>query len=238
MTRHKLALMVAIGLSLISNTVLASSKNSLNALCNDNNYLHILVNKEYALTKDFKPDSLRMPNVKFASPGNIQKNYLEENASYALENLFNAAKKDNITLIAVSGYRSYEYQNKLYNRAIKNEGINQNSSAKPNESEHRLGLAMDLNIIDQSFENTKEFKWLSKNAHKYGWIIRYPKGKTAVTGYIYEPWHIRYLGVELATEVYESGLTLEEFAEQGGCCGLVRKEPKPFKAPLIIELLK
>ncbi len=84
-------------------------------------------------------------------------------------------------------------------------------SARPGYSEHQSGLAMDLNSVDDSFAYTKEAKWIAENCSKYGFIIRYPKGKEPITGYIYEPWHVRYLGTELAEKVTTSGLTLEEY---------------------------
>ena len=84
-------------------------------------------------------------------------------------------------------------------------------SAKPGHSEHQTGLAFDVGLVDSSFADTESSKWLEQNCHLYGFIIRYPKGKTDITGYIYEPWHVRYLGVSIATKVKESGLTLEEY---------------------------
>lgn len=203
------------------------------AMCLEENPYHLLVNKEYSISKEYTANNLRKPNVRFASAGNIDKNYLEATAATALENLFNGAKADNLTLVAVSGYRSYNYQNNLYDNAVRQNGVNQKGSAKPNESEHRTGLAMDVNSITQGFANTKEGMWLADNAHKYGWIIRYPKGKTSITGYIYEPWHIRYVGEELATYCYENDLTLEEIVDAGGCCKLQRGEFVELKEPLI-----
>lgn len=178
--------------------------------CNKNNPYHILVNEQHQLSKDYVPSNLVIPNVKFSSSGNIEKNHMEATAGKALENMFNGAKKEGITLVAVSGYRGYERQSALYNNAVRQYGVSQKGSAKPNASEHRTGLAMDINSVDQSFADTKEGKWLASNAHKYGYIIRYPKGKTSITGYIYEPWHVRYVGVELATYCHQNNKTLEE----------------------------
>ena len=118
-----------------------------------------------------------------------------------------------LSIYLSSGFRSYETQNRIYNNYVSNYGQSSADtfSARPGHSEHQTGLAIDVNSIDDSFADTPEAEWLASHAHEYGFIIRYPKGKESITGYKYEPWHIRYLGVEKATEVYNSGLTLEEF---------------------------
>lgn len=112
-----------------------------------------------------------------------------------------------------SSFRSYSYQSKIYNNYVAWHGKTEADrfSARPGHSEHQTGLAFDLNTITEAFGKTAEGEWVRDNCHKYGFIIRYPEGKESITGYMYEPWHIRYLGVEKATEVYNSGLTLEEF---------------------------
>ena len=124
-----------------------------------------------------------------------------------------AAKKEGYNIPLVSGYRSYELQKTIYNNYIDiyGQAATDTFSAKPGHSEHQSGLAMDVGKIDDNYGNTSEGKWLALNANKYGFIIRYPKGKEHITGYKYEPWHIRYLGVDIATKVYSSGLTLEEY---------------------------
>ena len=123
------------------------------------------------------------------------------------------ASYDAIELYSVSPYRSYEVQKGLYEWYASYDGYDNADtySARPGHSEHQTGLAFDLNSIDDSFADTKEGKWVAENCHKYGFIIRYPKGKEDITGYMYESWHIRYLGVDMATKVYESGKTLEEY---------------------------
>ncbi|MEF9960062.1 MAG: M15 family metallopeptidase [Niameybacter sp.] len=181
---------------------------------------HVIVNKQNPVDQHFKPKTLVIPKVRFQTPGNIDKNYMEREAAYALENMFKDAAASGITLVAVSGYRSYDYQNNLYQNALRKYGRNQNGTATPNDSEHRTGLAMDVTgisggTIEESFEHTKEGQWLAANCYKYGYIIRYPKNKTAITGYIYEPWHIRYVGKELATQLHTNGLAMEELAR---CC--------------------
>ena len=155
----------------------------------------LIANKTYSLPKDYDPGKIN------------------DEALKAYEEMRAAAAKDNITLWIQSGYRSYKTQEELYNNYVKNNGKEkaETFSARPGHSEHQSGLAMDLNIIDDSFEGTPEAIWIEKNSYKYGFIIRYPKGKENITGYKYEPWHIRYLGKDIAKKVYDSGLTLEEY---------------------------
>lgn len=118
-----------------------------------------------------------------------------------------------LNLKLVSGFRSYNTQANLYNNYVKINGQAKADtfSAKPGHSEHQTGLAFDVGSTKGAFAYTNESKWLSENCHLYGFIIRYPLGKTNITGYIYEPWHVRYLGVDTATKVKQSGLTLEEY---------------------------
>ena len=168
----------------------------------------VCVNQNRYVDASYIPGDLVIPNVRFAS-GTSNK-YMRAEAASALENMFNAAENDGIYLYGVSGYRSYGVQSGLY-AADPYSGY----SAPPGSSEHQLGLAMDIsdstgNLIT-SFEDTVEGKWLKDNAHKYGFVLRYMKDKEYITKYMYEPWHFRYLGVELATELYERGITLEEY---------------------------
>ena len=132
------------------------------------------------------------------------------NAFYAMKS---AAEGDGINLFIVSGFRSYNTQAALYSGYVASYGQSSADtlSARPGHSEHQSGLAMDVNSADSSFEGTKEALWLANNSYKFGFIIRYPKGKESITGYMYEPWHLRYLGVATAGAVYSSGLTLEEY---------------------------
>lgn len=154
----------------------------------------LIANKTYSLPSDYYPDFLPETQAAFD----------EMSADAAAEGL---------NLYISSGFRSYDYQANLYNRYVSRDGKEaaDRYSARPGHSEHQTGLAFDLNTIDESFEYTPEYEWVAANAHKYGFIIRYPKGKEEITGYIYESWHLRYLGVETATAVYESGLCLEEY---------------------------
>ncbi len=154
----------------------------------------LIANKSYSLPADYNPD------------------FLPETQS-AFDKMAADAAAEGLNIYIASGFRSYDYQSKLYNNYASKDGYAaaDTYSARPGHSEHQTGLAFDLNTIDSSFEFTPEYEWVSVNAHKYGFIIRYPKGKEEITGYIYEPWHLRYLGVETATAVYESGLCLEEY---------------------------
>ena len=145
------------------------------------------------------------------------------NAAYeALKELFKAAQdEEGYELYARSGYRSYNTQTSLYSSYVESYGKEaaDKYSAKPGQSEHQTGLSIDITCealnfrLDDTFGETKEGKWVAENAHRFGYIIRYPKDKEDITGYMYEPWHIRYLGTELAGKVFESGLTLEEYLE-------------------------
>ncbi|MEC2463781.1 M15 family metallopeptidase [Bacillus cereus] len=185
------------------------------------NDITVVVNKKNKLPNNYKPKDLVVPNVSFAYKGVEEKSHLRKEASDSLEKLFELAKKDGISLNAVSGFRSSDYQTKVYNRNVKQDGKEyaDKFSAKPGFSEHQTGLVMDVssksynNKLEQGFERTKEGKWLAQNSHKAGFIIRYPKGKEDITGYSYEPWHIRYVG-DIATDIFEKGLTLEEYKEQ------------------------
>lgn len=183
----------------------------------------VLVNKKRILSKTYVPqDLVKLTEVPTVLE-NPEINQLREVAYNALIELFEAAKEEaNYELYARSGYRSYGTQESLYNSYVANWGkaAADKFSAKPGQSEHQTGLAMDITCeamnfqLDETFGETDEGKWVAENAYRFGFIIRYPKGKEDVTGYMYEPWHIRYLGTELAKEVYESGLTLEEYFEQ------------------------
>ncbi|MCC8069192.1 MAG: D-alanyl-D-alanine carboxypeptidase family protein [Ruminococcus sp.] len=157
----------------------------------------LIVNKTYALPSDYNPyDGDIAPEVQEAF------NTMEQDA-----------RAEGLTLYISSGFRSYDYQAGLYERYAQRDGYDKADtySARAGHSEHQTGLCFDLNTIDDSFADTAEGKWVAENCYKYGFIVRYPEGKEDKTGYQYEPWHLRYLGVELATKVYNSGLCLEEY---------------------------
>lgn len=184
--------------------------------------LLVLVNKKREMPSDYVPEDLVVPNVKFSFSGENEKKYMRKEAANALEELFAGAKDDDIELAAVSGYRSYKRQKAIFdsNAAKKGAEVANQTSAVPGQSEHQTGLAMDVSSasakyeLETTFGTTKEGKWLAAHAHEYGFIIRYPKGKQDITGYTYEPWHVRYVGKDVAAAVYKSGLTLEQFMAQ------------------------
>lgn len=174
----------------------------------DPSSLTVCVNRKSTLSSDYKPTDLVLPDVRAVNSSN--RLYMRKEAASALEELFKAAEDENYYLYAVSGYRSYSYQKSIYNPYS-------GYSAPAGASEHQLGLAMDITLakyngtLSVDFGDTKEGKWVRENAHKYGFIIRYLECKEDITGYNYEPWHLRYLGVDLATELYEKNITLEEY---------------------------
>lgn len=186
---------------------------------NPNDILTI-VNKTYRLPRDYAPTDLTIPNIAFPFDGTDDRKRMRKEAADKLEELFTAATQDGIELFGISGYRSYATQSQIFpsNVVRRNsfEAANK-TSAFPGESEHQTGLAMDVSsrsagfTLEESFGNTNEGIWVKDNAHKYGFIIRYPKGKENITGYTYEPWHLRYVGVQAATEIYSLNTTLEEY---------------------------
>ena len=183
--------------------------------------IDVLVNKQLFLPDGYEPEDLVVPEVEFSFSGNHEKSQLREEAAKALEELFEASKSEGLKLYAVSGYRSYRRQYDLFRYNVRKDGLEKTLrlSALPGTSEHQTGLAMDIStgsvsyLLNQKFGQTPEGKWLADNAHKFGYIIRYPEGKELITGYSYEPWHLRYVGKELAKHLYENDLTLEEYYE-------------------------
>lgn len=179
----------------------------------------VLVNKTYRLPAGYVPSDLVYPNVPFTFSEKLEKRKMRREAAVALEKMFAAAKKDGISLAGVSGYRSESRQTTLYNNYAKKDGVKaaDTYSARSGHSEHQTGLAIDVSGItgkcaaQSCFAGTKEAKWLAEHAQEYGFIIRYPEGKDAITGYKYEPWHIRYVGTKLADEVTSRYMTLEQY---------------------------
>ena len=172
----------------------------------------ILVNKYTSLPEKYAPsDVVEMSNW-YSYPGNsIRKEVYD-----AFREMFNAAKEENLTLIVNSSYRTYEVQKEIYDDYESNRGKEyaDKYAARPDFSEHQTGLSVDIfspGSNMSTFEGTDEFKWLSENSYKYGFILRYPKGKEDITGYSYEAWHYRYVGKDLAKKVYDSGLTYDEY---------------------------
>ncbi|MEF2248447.1 M15 family metallopeptidase [Paenibacillus sp. IITD108] len=178
-----------------------------------------LINPNNRLPDDYVPSDLVYPDVRFVFKEKIDKRKMRKEAAEALEKMFAAADEDGAYLAGVSAYRSHEYQIQLFNRYVKEDGLEKarTYSAYPGTSEHESGLAIDVTRSDgkcaasDCFGEMKEAAWLADHAHKYGFIIRYPEGKDKITGYKYEPWHLRYVGTELAEALAASGETLEEY---------------------------
>lgn len=183
-------------------------------------YTELLVtvekNEEYEVSKETYIKGILVVNKTYGLPEDYNEGGgLTEQTKSAFAEMKRAAAAEGIELRIVSGYRSYEYQRELYNSYLRRPGQSQEYvetySARPGHSEHQTGLAIDVNNASSSFLGTPEQKWLEEHCVEYGFIIRYPEGKEDITGYKYEPWHIRYLGKETARKVYESGLCLEEY---------------------------
>lgn len=182
--------------------------------------VEVLVNKQYKLPDSYKPQDLVYPDVPFLFNEKIEKRMMRKEAADGLQQLFAGAKQEGIMLAGVSAYRSHSTQTTLFTRYVKKDGeaAAKKYSAEPGHSEHETGLAIDVSgstgkcAAEDCFDGTPEAVWLADHAHEYGFIIRYPKGKEAITGYQYEPWHLRYVGKEAASEIHEKGITLEEYS--------------------------
>lgn len=192
------------------------TNNSSNIKTKSSNIL--LANKDTPLGRDFVPENLVTTTV----PSNKEIE-IDKTANKKLTELFKAAKKEGLDLLLVSGYRDYATQNDIFNEGVANDGLEHTTKyiAKPGESEHQTGLAVDIvsysyMSLDDGFENSPTGKWLAANAYKFGFILRYPKDKENVTKYNYEPWHFRYVGDDIAKEIKDSGLTLEEYISKKG----------------------
>ena len=175
-----------------------------------------IVNGKFSLPEDYKPQLAEA--VKGSGV------YLDYRVAPYYQQMYDAAKKDGITLTPISGYRSYERQKNNFENRIKehmNSGLDKVEATKkaatvimvPGSSEHNAGLAMDICSLAESFENYKEVRWLDEHAHEYGFILRYPKDERSkeITGVVYEPWHYRYVGVDAAKEIKSKGITFEEY---------------------------
>ena len=175
--------------------------------------MHTLVNKYNYLETNYIPNDLESVSYDYA----INSTKLNKTALENFIIMADAAKKENLVFKITTGYRDYSFQSILYNNYVKVDGkeLADTYSARPGYSEHQLGYSADLTTADYSefdeFEYTNEYKWLQKNAHKYGFILRYPKDKEYITGYQFESWHYRYVGTEVATYIYENDITYEEY---------------------------
>lgn len=170
----------------------------------------LIVNKSYPLPKDYVPTN----TYKDATGLNYCTTCIDKDAYEKYKEMKADATALGLNIWIQSGYRSYNLQESLYNKYVNRDGkvAADTYSARPGHSEHQTGLAFDLNSISDDFQYTNEGKWVNNNCYKYGYILRYPKGKEHITGYKYEAWHLRYVGEELATKLYNNGewITLEE----------------------------
>lgn len=172
----------------------------------------ILVNKYYYLEEDYDAGNIEKISLQYAYANNSIKDEVYD----AFIEMWTSAKEEGITLIINSSYREYTWQEKVYEnyKSTRGEAYADTYAARPGYSEHQTGLALDIASYPanyKDFEDTEAYQWLLKNSYKYGFILRYPKGKENITGYNFEPWHYRYLGIELAKKVHDSGLTYDEY---------------------------
>ncbi len=173
---------------------------------------YILVNKYLNLGEDYIPENLEVIPTEYARSGMM----LVDVAKDAFVKMAQKAKEDNHPVLAMSSYRSYDYQTNLYKRYVANDGVEaaDTYSARAGFSEHQTGLCVDVydgKVDYTNFETSESFQWMQENAHKYGFILRFPKGMEHITGYQYESWHYRYVGVKIATYIHKNNITFEEY---------------------------
>ena len=173
---------------------------------------YVLVNKYFYLDKNYIPNNLEEISSQYGRSGM----YLVHDAKDSFIKMATAAKKENITIVIISSYRSYEYQKHLYNQYVKIDGREKADkySARAGYSEHQTGLSIDISDgkTDYNyFSETEAFNWMQQNAYKYGYILRYPKDKEEITGYQYESWHYRYVGKNIATYIKKHSITFDEY---------------------------
>ena len=182
-----------------------------------------LVNKdpENHLDPSYKAEDLE-PIKYYAADRNKYTRFMRAEAAEAFHRLVETAAEEGIDIVMTTAYRSYEFQQILWDNYVAQKGEEEanKTSARPGESEHQTGLAVDLSTSEIDYRNSSDFadtaagRWVAENAHKFGFILRFPEDKTDITGYSYEPWHIRYVGLTAAADIYEETLTLEEYLEQ------------------------
>jgi len=202
------------------NTVSAMSQSGVHVVADPESNL-VLVNKYFKLPDSYVPSDLVDLDVPFIS-GKSEKKKMRAAAAEPLKEMFAAAKRDGVQLAGVSAYRSHKTQVALFNYYVRRDGEKkaQNFSARPGTSEHETGLAIDVSGINgkyaatQEFGKTPEAAWLAKHAQDYGFIVRYPEGKETVTGYEYEAWHLRYVGLPASKKMVEKHQALEEYLNE------------------------
>ena len=191
------------------------------AISSQEEVIPVLVNKSNKLPEQFQPSDLIYPDIPFTFKQKSEKRQMRADAGAAIEKLFAGAKQQGVNLLGVSAYRSHATQAALFNHYVNQDGYEaaRKYSAVPGTSEHETGLAIDVTggdgkcAAEDCFGGTDEAVWLEDHAAEYGFIIRYPKGKDDITGYQYEPWHLRYVGKTIAKEIMERGITLEEYVD-------------------------
>jgi LAS superfamily LD-carboxypeptidase LdcB len=185
-------------------------------------HILVLVNKTRNLPADFVPADLVAPQVPFPFTAHEPRRFMRREAALALEQLFAAAQAEGLRPYALSGFRAFERQYAIFAAQVQRVGeVEANRTvARAGQSEHQTGLAMDITSREVGFSLTVDFgataegKWLAANSHRFGFIVRYLEGKEHITGYSYEPWHIRYVGVEVAEHLFTHNITLEEYFQQ------------------------
>ncbi|MBQ4650968.1 MAG: D-alanyl-D-alanine carboxypeptidase family protein [Firmicutes bacterium] len=185
----------------------------------DDGDLLVLVNKYYTVSKDYKPKDLVTIDNKYGTYTDME---MKDVAYEAYKKMYADAKEEGFDLKLCSTMRSYNTQKTLFNNSLKNRGRETTNvrSAYPGRSEHHTGLALDVTSASMGWGLTQDFidyadgQWINDHCHEYGFIIRYPKGKTDITGYAYEPWHLRYVGIDVATYIMANDLTLEEYLDK------------------------
>ncbi|MDD4565623.1 MAG: M15 family metallopeptidase [Eubacteriales bacterium] len=183
--------------------------------------LLILVNKENSVPPDYKPDDLKA--IKYFAPDRSEASrYMRAEAAEAFHQMVDKAAEAGVEIKMTTAYRSYHFQKNLYDNYVARKGQAEADtfSAKPGQSEHQTGLAVDVSSPSVGYQLSNDYgdkvegKWLAENAYRFGFILRFPKGKEHITGFQYEPWHLRYVGLTAAKEIYEQGLSLEEYLQQ------------------------
>ena len=196
------------------------------------NSLLVLVNQNYRLDEFYAPTDFVPVEVPVTPYSQVNTNYLRRDAADATELLFSKAQEAGYELTLRTGYISYSVQKSLYNQDVYEMGLEyaDKFNSRPGHSEHQTGLAIDIttpsinNELSLEFADTEEGKWVLAHAHEYGFIIRYPENRESEVGYFYEPYHLRYVGVEVATEIFENNWTLEDYILNYGLLDAVSDE--------------
>ncbi len=179
-------------------------------LCDISKDYLILVNKYHYLNSDYIPNDLEVINNEYNKGTN---NMLRHEVRINFEKMCKDAKEEGLNIYSSSAYRTYDSQVIIYDyyKNTRGEKNADKISARAGYSEHQSGLCVDVNSISMDFYNTLEYNWLISNSYKYGFILRYPKDKEKLTGYSFEPWHFRYVGVDVALKIHDLDITFDEY---------------------------